>query len=124
MSRIALLRVMVAMSAAGPACAATPADAGAPGDGARIAIWHDAPVPGGVRVYVDSAYAGTLRQYVERGPPACASRGTLTVRVGAGAVVVVDAEASDGRRWRREVRANAGRCTVLLLPSRRPTGGV
>lgn len=84
----------------------------------RLAVWHDTPVPGGVRVYVDSAYIGTLRRYVERGPPQCASRGTLTVRVAPAASVRVTAAASDGRQWRHTMKLVAGRCTVLLLSGR------
>lgn len=111
MSRVPGLRALALAAAWIPACAAAPP----PDDVARIGVWHDAPVPGGVRIYVDGVYAGTLRQYVARGTPGCSSSGTFTLRVPAGTPVLVVAEASDGRRWKREMSAGAGACRTLLL---------
>lgn len=86
-----------------------------PEETARIALWHDAPVPGGVRVYANGLYAGTLRHYVVRGTPRCSSTGTFTLRVPPATWVAILAESSDGRRWTRVVRADSGSCRTVLL---------
>jgi hypothetical protein len=81
----------------------------------RLSFWKDGSIAGGVRVFVNDAYAGSLTHYFLNETPICAQDGTLTLSVVPGRAVAA-AEASDGRRWSRVVVVRAGGCDLVRVP--------
>ena len=78
-----------------------------------LTIWTNCGTDGGIRVYLDDEYIGTLTQYFTNGVPKCGESGTLFIEKPAGRYKLV--AKGDRHTWNNTVIITKNKCLIQGL---------